>query len=81
MPRARLIAALVCVGSACGPPEQAVEPPEGVEHVAVGRRAEGLWLEVSALSLPGEPLRAALPGEGEVIAGGVVCGEPARGAG
>jgi hypothetical protein len=70
MPRARLIAALVCVGSACGPPEQAVEPPEGVEHVAVGRRAEGLWLEVSALSLPGEPLRAALPGEGEVIAVG-----------
>lgn len=70
MQKARLIAALTSACAACGPAERTVEPPAGVAHLAVGRRGDGAWLEVSALSAPGAPLRAALSGVGEVVAVG-----------
>lgn len=63
-----MIAALLSAGAACGPAERAVEPPEGVTQLAVGRRAGTQWLDVTALTPRSGPLRVSVRGEDEVIA-------------
>jgi hypothetical protein len=62
-----VIAALLSACAACGPSERVVEPPEGVTQLAVGRRAGGQWLDVTALSPRRGPLRVSVRAEDDVI--------------